>query len=303
MKPTLLVLAAGIGSRYGGLKQVDGIGPHGEAIIDYSVYDAVRAGFGKVVFVIRRSIEEAFKEKFAGKFDRQIQVEYAFQEIESPIEGIAQWPEGRQKPWGTGHAILMAAPYIQEPFLAINADDYYGPMAFELISDFLQHRCSPESYAMAGYRLRNTLSEHGTVSRGVCEVDEQGYLVNVVERTKIDRNEAGDIYYTEETGAQLLNPMAFVSLNVWGMHPNVFEHLQRQFLSFFEQNGQNPKSEFYIPFAINELVQSGQVKVSVLPSEEQWYGVTYQEDKEIVQGAFAEMTQKGVYPDRALWGA
>lgn len=303
VKPTLLVLAAGIGSRYGGLKQVDGIGPHGEAIIDYSVYDAIRAGFGKVVFVIRHSIEEAFKEKFGGKFDSKIKVEYAFQEIDTPVEGIHSWPADRQKPWGTGHAILSAARHIEEPFLAINADDYYGPTAFSAISEFLQHSCTPESYAMVGYRLSNTLSEHGTVSRGVCEVDESGHLTNVVERTKINRGEDERIFYTDETGAFVLDPRAYVSLNVWGMHPNVFEHLRRQFVEFYQQNSNNPKSEFYIPFAINELVQSGLVKVSVLPTEEQWYGVTYQEDKDIVQQAFVAKTKQGIYPDTALFGA
>lgn len=300
MKPTLLVLAAGIGSRYGGLKQVDGIGPAGEAIIDYSVYDAIRAGFGKVVFVIRRSIEEAFKEKFAGKFDSRIAVEYIFQEIDSPVEGITHWPE-RQKPWGTGHAILMAAPAIHEPFAVINADDYYGVSAFQALADFLKTDCTPDHYAMVGYLLRNTLSENGAVSRGVCEMDEQHLLTNVVERTKIQRIPDGSILFADENQQMLpISENAVVSMNLWGFHPSIFEHLHRQFLAFFEKNNQNAKSEFYIPFAVNDLIQEGRIRLTVLPTDEQWYGVTYQDDKTTVQEAFAQLTRQGVYPE-GLW--
>ncbi len=300
MKPTLLVLAAGIGSRYGGLKQVDGIGPAGEAIIDYSVYDAIRAGFGKVVFVIRRSIEAAFKEKFAGKFDSQIAVDYIFQEIDSHVEGITDWPE-RQKPWGTGHAILMAAPAIQEPFAVINADDYYGVTAFQTLADFLLNECAPHLYAMVGYSLRNTLSENGAVSRGVCEIDDQHQLTNVVERTQIQRVADGSILYANENQQmQPISENAVVSMNLWGFHPSIFEHLHRQFLAFFEAHGQNPKSEFYIPFAVNDLIQEGRIRLTVLPTDEQWYGVTYQDDKTTVQEAFAQLTREGVYPV-GLW--
>lgn len=300
MKPTLLVLAAGIGSRYGGLKQVDGIGPAGEAIIDYSVYDAIRAGFGKVVFVIRRSIETAFKEKFAGKFDSRIAVEYIFQETTSPVEGISQWPQ-REKPWGTGHAILMAAPVIREPFAVINADDYYGVTAFQTLAGFLTTDCAPDHYAMVGYLLRNTLSENGAVSRGVCEMDERRLMTNVVERTKIQRMPDGGILFADDN--QQMHPIsdnAVVSMNLWGFHPSVFEHLHRQFVAFFEKNYQNPKAEFYIPFAVNDLIQEGRIQLSVLPTDEQWYGVTYQEDKTTVQEAFARLTREGVYP-HGLW--
>lgn len=300
MKPTLLILAAGIGSRYGGLKQVDGIGPGGEAIIEYSIYDALRAGFGKVVFVIRRSIEAAFKEKFAHKLQGQIEVDYVFQELNSPIEGIDHWPY-REKPWGTGHAILVAASAVTEPFVAINADDYYGPTAFQAIGDFLRSQCSPQHYAMVAYQLRNTLSENGFVSRGVCTVNENDWLTDVVEHTKIKPNPQGAIFFEDEQGQVYpLLANTLVSMNFWGMHPTVFEHLHRQFLAFFEANAHNPKAEFYIPFAINDLIQEGLVRVSALPTEEQWYGVTYQEDKAVVQSVFAHLTEKGIYP-KGLW--
>lgn len=300
MQPTLLVLAAGIGSRYGGLKQVDGVGPSGEAIMEYAVYDAIQAGFGKVVFIIRHAIEADFKAKFAGKFDDRIQVAYVFQETNSPVAGITQWPD-REKPWGTGHAVLMAKDVIQEPFAVVNADDYYGADAFHKIAAFLTSDCNTSHLAMVGYRLKNTLSEHGTVSRGVCEVNDKGQLVGVTERHKIQRTDAGIIFVDEHETARSLDDNAIVSMNLWGLPAQIFPEIERQFLEFFEASKDNPKAEFYIPAVINRLLSEGRATVSVLPNEGQWYGVTYREDKDIAQQAFAGFAQQGKYPS-PMWG-
>lgn len=295
IQPTLLILAAGIGSRYGGLKQVDGIGPGGEAIIEYSIYDAIRAGFGKVVFVIRKDIEVAFKAKFANKFEDQIEVRYVFQEVDSPIEGIEQFPE-REKPWGTGHAVLVAASEIQEPFAMINADDYYGVSGFQAIADFLKEKCTPESYCMVGYLIKNTLSDHGTVSRGVCNMDEQNHLITVVERTNVQRLDGG-IYYQNENGEkQQLDENGLVSMNLWGFHPNVFEVARKLFVEFMETRGNEPKSEFYIPYVVNHLLEENAITLEVLPNDEIWYGITYQEDRVPVEAAFRRFVGEGRYP-------
>lgn len=295
MQPTLLVLAAGIGSRYGGLKQVAGIGPGGEAIMEYAVYDAVKAGFGKVVFVIRHAIEEEFKARFAGKFDNFIAVEYVFQEHDSPVNGIAHWPP-REKPWGTGHAMLMARHAIQEPFAVVNADDYYGADALRSMGEFLRHSCSPAQLAMVGYLLENTLSEHGAVSRGVCEVDADSRLLSVTERHKIRRETEG-IFYTDEQGVDHpLSGNTMVSMNLWGFPATIFDEVERQFVAFFQANAHLPRAEFYIPTVVNQLLREGKATVKVLPSHGQWYGVTYQEDKAITERAFAEMARQGQYP-------
>ncbi len=301
MKPTLLILAAGMGSRYGGLKQVDGVGPSGEAIIEYSIYDAIRAGFGKVVFVIREDIEEPFREKFGRKFEEKIETAYAYQEIDSPIDGLPERLPAREKPWGTGHAVLVAHGLVEEPFAVINADDYYGISGFETMARFLAEDCSPGHYSMVGYQLNNTLSEAGFVNRGVCEVDAGGYLTDVVERHKI-RLQDGGIFYEENGALHALSPGAIVSMNFWGFHPNIFDALRRQFLRFVETSRDNPRAEFYIPFAVNELVQSGAVRLSVLPNDEKWYGVTYREDRDMVEEAFRQLISKGKYPQQ-LWGA
>ncbi|HMQ46395.1 MAG TPA: sugar phosphate nucleotidyltransferase [Saprospiraceae bacterium] len=298
MKPTLLILAAGMGSRYGGLKQIDGVGPSGETIIEYSIYDAIRAGFGKVVFVIRKDIEMAFRERFGQLFESNIEVAYVFQETDSPLEGITSFPP-REKPWGTGHAILMARDAIQEPFAVINADDYYGASSFETMADFLQQRCSPERYSMVGYQLLNTLSEAGHVNRGICSVNEANILTNVVERHRIQR-ENGQITYEENEQRFELSPEAIVSMNFWGFHPNIFQHLHQQFLRFVADNQDNPKAEFYIPAAVTQLIHSGAVTLEVLSSAELWYGVTYREDKEMVGNAFAAFSESGRYPN-PLW--
>ncbi len=299
MKPTLLVLAAGIGSRYGGLKQADSIGPSGESIIEYSIYDAIRTGFGKVVIVIRKSIEQDFKEKFAGKFDAKIKVEFAFQEIDTPIQGIQQFPE-RKKPWGTGHAMLVAQPFIQEPFLVINADDYYGYDAFRQMSAFLSQRCTAKHIGMVGYHLKKTLSENGSVSRGVCAVDKNHLLTGVVERTKIMEEPNGRIFYHEADKQTELSPESIVSMNFWGFHPSVFETARKMFVEFVKENYNNPTAEFYIPKIANTIIESCKADLTVMTSRDQWYGITYQEDKQTVQNAFWALTTIGAYPS-ALW--
>lgn len=299
MQPTLLVLAAGIGSRYGGLKQVDGVGPSGEAIMEYAVYDAIRAGFGKVVFIIRRAIEADFKAKFAGKFEDRIEVEYVFQETDSPVAGISEWPS-REKPWGTGHAVLMAKDVIQEPFAVVNADDYYGADAFHKMAEFLTRDCHASQLAMVGYRIKNTLSEHGTVSRGVCELNDKGQLVGVTERHKIERTDTGIVFADEHGNPSPLGDDAIVSMNLWGLPAQIFAEIERQFLDFFEASKNNPKAEFYIPTVVNRLLSEDRAVVSVLPNEEQWYGVTYREDKDIAQKAFAQFAQEGKYPS-PMW--
>ena len=299
MKPTLLILAAGIGSRYGGLKQADSIGPSGESIIEYSIFDAIRAGFGKVVIVIRKSIEKEFKEKFAGKFEDRIKIEYAFQEIDTPIEGIEKFPD-RKKPWGTGHAMLVAKDLIHEPFLVINADDYYGYHAFKLMSDFLVNNCTPFHYGMVGYHLKNTLSENGSVSRGVCEVDHKNNLSNVVERTKIERDTDKSIYFYENNERVFLPSETIVSMNFWGFHPNVFETAHKMFIEFVKDNFDNPTAEFYIPKVVNEVIHKPNITLSVMTSKDQWYGITYPNDKQTVQNAFAALMMIGVYPS-GLW--
>jgi NDP-sugar pyrophosphorylase family protein len=299
MKPTLLILAAGMGSRYGGLKQADSLGPSGEAIIEYSIYDAIRSGFGKVVVVIRKNIEQDFKDKFGGKFDDKIKVVYAFQELDSPIEGITEFPE-RKKPWGTGHAMLVAQHLIQEPFAVINADDFYGFDAFKQIADFLSMHCTPTKYCMVGYKIKNTLSENGSVSRGVCNVDKHHHLTTVTERTKIARDEAGIINFHDEDKQIPLSEDTVVSMNFWGFHPNAFEATRLLFIDFVKNNADKPTSEFYIPSIANHQIDTANVKLTVLTSSDQWYGVTYQEDKQSVQNALWALTTIGAYPG-SLW--
>jgi dTDP-glucose pyrophosphorylase len=299
MQPTLLILAAGIGSRYGGLKQVDGMGPGGEAILEYSVYDAIRAGFGKVVFVIRKDIEAAFREKVGKRIENRIHVEYAFQEMDTALGWLPTLPH-REKPWGTGHAVLAAAPFLHEPFATINADDFYGSDAFRTLGQFLQHECTPERYGMVAYRLANTLSENGAVSRGVCAVNEQGLLTDVVERTKIERFPEGIAYID---GDGIRHPLADhtpVSMNLWGFHHGILPEAEQQFRAFAEANLDHPRAEFYIPTVVNNLIKAGKIDLQVLNSDSQWYGVTYPEDKETVQSALRGMTAEGAYP-APLW--
>ena len=298
MKPTLLILAAGMGSRYGGLKQLDGLGPSDETIIDYSVYDAARAGFGKVVFVIRESFADEFKSNISDKYKGLIEVEHVFQELDTPIEGVDYATE-REKPWGTGHAVLVAKNLINEPFAVINADDYYGADGFKTICDFLSTRISPEHYAMVGYILEKTLSDHGSVSRGVCTEDENGFLTDVVERTNISR-ENGSISFQENGEKVALDPESIVSMNFWGFHPNVFDFITDSFRDFAAANRDNPRSEFYIPYFVNKMLEEKLMDMTVLKSRDQWFGVTYKEDREMVQNAFANLTETGKYPT-PLW--
>ena len=301
MKPTLLVLAAGMGSRYGGLKQIDQVGPSGETIIEYSVYDAIKAGFGKVVFVIRRSIEEPFKEALGNKFAELIEVDYAIQEIDVKIDGIDNMPK-REKPWGTGHAVLVAADKIDTPFAVINADDFYGRGAFSELATFteeLQDKNGYE-YAMVGYILKNTLSDHGSVSRGVCETNGEDHLVTITERTKIQA-ENGSIYYVDDQEQQHeLAENTVVSMNFWGFTPTIFEELKRQFRDFVAHNTDNPKAEFYIPLVVNNMIVNNMATIKVLTCEDKWFGITYKEDKEIVMEAFSKFVQRGEYPS-PLW--
>jgi len=287
MQPTLLILAAGIGSRYGGLKQVDGIGPGGEAILEYSVHQAIQAGFGKVVFVIRKEIEAAFKEKVGDRVASRIQTEYAFQEFDSCMDWLDEKPH-REKPWGTGHAILSAKHLLTEPFATVNADDYYGADAFEHLGDFLRNHCTASEYGMVAYQLGNTLSENGAVSRGVCAVNTEGYLTGVTERTKIERESDG-IHFTDESSRYFLADETPVSMNLWGVHHTILDEIEAQFREFVRANMDKPKAEFYIPTVINNLIEAGKIRLRVLHSDSQWYGVTYPEDKATVQAALAGM--------------
>ena len=296
----MLVLAAGMGSRYGSLKQMDGVGPNGEAIIDYSVYDAIRAGFGKVVFVIRHSFAEDFKEVFnAERFGHRIEVEYVYQELDYLPEGFTL-PEGRVKPWGTNHAVMMAADVIKEPFAAINADDFYGRNSYEVIAGFLsQLEGSEGRYCMVGYEVSKTLSENGTVSRGVCTVDAEGNLTSMVERTQIERVD-GTILFHDGGADELLAENAPVSMNFFGFTPDYFRHSESFFKEFLSENIDNLKSEFYIPRMVNKVINDGTATMKVLSTRADWFGVTYKEDKPQLVANIEELIEAGVYP-RNLW--
>ncbi len=295
MKPTLLVLAAGMGSRYGGLKQMDGVGPNGEIIMDYSINDAIRAGFGKVVFVIRHSFEEEFKSKINEEhFGNRIAVEYVYQELDKLPEGFTV-PEGREKPWGTNHAILMAKEVVNEPFAIINADDFYGADAFKVMADHLKTLDGQKGkYCMVGYRLENTLSENGTVSRGVCNVDADGMLIGMTERTSIERAEK-EIIYNDADGKHNLPADATVSMNLFGFTPDYFEESEQLFIDFLKERGGELKSEYYIPFAVNTLINNGKADMKVLNTTAQWFGVTYQEDRPMVVARLKKLHDEGIY--------
>jgi dTDP-glucose pyrophosphorylase len=294
---TLLVLAAGMGSRYGGLKQIDAVGPDGETLMDYSIYDAHRAGFGRIVFVIRKEIEVPFKEVIGARYERRIAVEYVFQEVGKLVPGAIQQP-GRTKPWGTTHAILMAANTIHEPFVAINADDFYGADSYRALAHHLQSG-SPD-YAMVGYTLRNTLSDFGTVSRGVCHVDEQGFLQDIAELKNIERSD-GHAVNIDETGIQKqLTGDEIVSMNMWAFSPKIFDQLFVRFRKFLEVNGTDPKAECYIPTTMNELIQAGEARVKILRTVDEWFGVTYREDRPRAVEHIRRLIDGGYYP-RRLW--
>ena len=301
MKPTLLVLAAGLGTRYGGLKQIDSIGPNGETIIDYSIYDGIRAGFGKVVFVIRHYFEDAFRAKVSSKFDRFVEIACAYQELDTSLGDFTPRPD-REKPWGTGHAILVCKEVIREPFAVINADDYYGANSLKTIFEFLTAQTnSPNAYAMVGYTLRNTMSEYGGVSRGVCECDERMFLKRVVERKRIERTTDGVQYRDADGTPHALTGNELVSMNLWGFQPSIFAFLESCFARFLKEHGREKNTELFIPSAVDELVGRGLATVKVLRTDDAWFGVTYREDKPIAVRCIRKLIDEGFYPAR-LWG-
>jgi dTDP-glucose pyrophosphorylase len=296
-RPTLLVLAAGLGSRYGGLKQIDPVGPNGETIIDYSIFDALRAGFGKLVFIIRKDIEQAFKESVSARFEKKAEVEYVFQELDMLPPGFTV-PAGRTKPWGTTHAVLMAAGSIHEPFAVVNADDFYGAQSYRVLAQHLQS--GTEDYAMVGFILRNTLSDFGAVSRGVCQVNGNGFLQEVVELTKIEPDGAF-ARSVDSTGHETrLTGDEMVSMNMWGFTHHVFVQLQERFQKFLEHNHSEMRAECYLPTAVNELVLAGQASVKVLRSMDSWFGVTCREDRARVVESISRLIGDGSYP-KSLW--
>lgn len=300
MKPTLVVLAAGLGTRYGGLKQIDAVGPNGETIIDYSIYDSVRAGFGKVVFVIRHYFEDAFREKVSSKFDNVVKTEYAFQELDACLGDFAPNID-RDKPWGTGHALLVARDVVEGPFAVINADDYYGPNSFGTILNFITDRdASSDDYAMVGYTLRNTLSDYGAVSRGVCECDEKMFLKQIVERKKVEKHSDGARYLDGDGTPHLLTGDEVVSMNLWGFQPSVFEHFQLSFDKFLIEQGNQNNSELLIPSVTDYLIKTGKATVKVLHTNDSWFGVTYRQDNAIAAECVHKLINQGVYPGR-LW--
>ena len=303
IKPTLVVMAAGIGSRYGGLKQVDPVGPSGEYIIDYLVYDALQTGFGKVVFVINRSNEGVFREKIGDVIDRQCETAYVFQELADVPEGV-QIPVGRRKPWGTGQATLLCRPVIDEPFAVLNADDFYGWKSFQRLHDFLVTAKDGDewgNYALVGFVLKNTLTEHGYVARGVCAVDPEGYLVEIHERTRIEKF-GEKAKYSEDEGQNWveLSMDSPVSMNMWGFTPGIFNELETKFKLFFQETKRLDKAEFYLPVVVGALVQEGKAHVKVLSTDDRWVGVTYRQDKPDVENHIVKLVQRGDYPER-LW--
>ncbi|MDO4633012.1 MAG: sugar phosphate nucleotidyltransferase [Eubacteriales bacterium] len=304
MKPTLVIMAAGMGSRYGGLKQIDPVDEQGHIIMDFSIFDAVRAGFEHVVFIIKKENEADFRTSIGNRMEKQLKVSYAFQELNSLPEGF-EVPEGRVKPFGTGHAVLSAADQIPGPFVVINADDYYGPHAYQVLYDYLTTHEDDEKYryAMVGYALKNTLTENGHVARGVCETDENGMLCSIHERTRIEKKGDGAAY-TEDEGKTWtdLDPECMVSMNMWGFSHSLLEELKAGFPKFLEENlTVNPlKCEYFLPFAVDDLVQEGKASVALLPTQDRWFGVTYKEDKPMVEEAIRRLKKEGLYPEQ-LW--
>lgn len=299
MKPTLLILAAGMGSRYGGIKQLDSFGPNGETIIDYSLFDAIRAGFGKIVFIIREELREDFIKVFGPKLDGKIEYEFAIQGFDSFLPNDLKNVK-REKPWGTGHAVLCAWKNTKTPFAVINADDFYGFEAFETMGKFLFENKQADVHAMIGYQVKNTLSENGTVSRGVCIRDENDFLINVTERTKIIRQEDGQITFLDNGEPEFLGENTPVSMNFWGFMPNVFPEINILFEEYARENFNAPKAEFYIPKVMSHLIETNKGRCKVFESESDWFGVTYPEDKELVMGSLNKLIEKGKYPSK-LW--
>ena len=303
-KPVLVVMAAGMGSRYGGMKQIDPVGPNGQVIVDYSLYDARRAGFETVVFVIKHEIEDAFKAAIGDRVSKVMQVHYAFQQLDELPAGYTI-PEGRAKPWGTCHAVLAAKPFIDGPFAVVNADDYYGPEAFRVMYEYLSTHSDGElyDYCMVSYLLQNTVSENGSVARGVCQANPDGTLHSVTERTRIETY-AGGIHYTEDGGESWtdLPGETPVSMNLWGFGKSFLEEADRRFAGWLDENlAKNPlKCEYFLPLVVTELLEEGKARVQLLHSADKWYGVTYREDKPVVVDAIARMTREGLYPED-LW--
>jgi len=299
MKPTLLILAAGMASRYGSMKQVDGFGPNGETIIDYSIYDAIKAGFGKVSFIIREEFAEPFKAIFEPKLKGRIEIDYVFQNFDLEPFGITEKIE-RAKPWGTAHAVLAARNQVHEPFCVINADDFYGFDAFDKMAKFLNTEVADDQYAIIGYQIDKTLSDYGTVSRGVCAVDADGNMTEVTERTEVYFKEDGSVAYKDATGEHGLPNDTRVSMNFWGFTPAVFKQSEDLFKQFVEANKTNPKSEFFIPLVADQLIKTNTAAFKVIPTANKWFGVTYKEDKPIVQKSISELVENGTYPSN-LW--
>jgi len=299
MKPTLLILAAGMASRYGSMKQVDGFGPNGETIIDYSIYDAIKAGFGKVSFIIKEEFQENFKAIFEPKLKGRIETDYVFQSFDLKPFGIDREIE-RAKPWGTAHAVLAARNQVKEPFCVINADDFYGYDSFEKMAKFLTTEVTDDTYSLIGYQIDRTLSDYGTVSRGVCKVDDNGNMVEINERTEVYFKPDGSVAYRDATGEHDLSSDTRVSMNFWGFTPAVFKQSEPMFRDFVEANAENPKSEFFIPIVADKLIKSGEASFKVIPTASKWFGVTYKEDKPIVQKSISDLVANGTYPAN-LW--
>jgi UTP-glucose-1-phosphate uridylyltransferase len=301
MSPTILVLAAGLGTRYGGLKQIDPIGPNGETIIDYSVYDAIRAGFGRLVFVIQHYFEAAFKEKVSSKFDDLVEIAYAYQELDACLDGF-ELPRDRRKPWGTAHAILVAREVVREPFAVINADDYYGPNSFKIMARFLTRKdLSCHDYAMVGYTLRDTLSEYGSVCRGVCQCDGQMFLRTITECKKVEKTIDGVRYFDDNGAEHFLTGDEVVSMNLWGLQPPIFDHLSSCFRQFLEEHGNEKGPELLIPNVMDEMIESGGARVKVLRTDNVWFGITYRRDATIAARCIRKLINQGLYPEN-LWG-
>jgi len=298
MQPTLLILAAGMASRYGSMKQTEGFGPTGETIMDYSIYDAIRAGFGKVVFIIRKDFAEGFKASFEPKLAGKIKTEYVYQEMDSYLNGL-EIPMGRTKPWGTAHAVLCGREVVNEPFAVINADDYYGVDAFVKAADFLNATCNEKHYATIGYELERTLSDHGSVSRGVCQVDAAQNLISIKERTKIYK-ENGVITYEDEDGKHAVPSDSSVSMNFWCFAPSLFRATETLFIDFVKKNTDNSKAEFFIPIVAEDFMENQGGQISVIPTSSQWFGVTYKEDAPVVKASVDKLVADKIYPP-SLW--